>query len=178
MLELAFHPDRSDEVAIYRQLAEYLRGLIATGRLLPGEKLPATRELAASIGIGRNTANLAYQTLVDEDVLLAHVGQGTFVSSRGAALRAVPSVDGERRAFVWDGLFSRSARTPLPAGLFKPLPGNVRYEFRGGRVDEDALPKSELKRAYSHVIAEGFPAIANDFHPLGYTPLRQQIASL
>lgn len=174
MLELAFHPDRNGDRPIYRQLAEYLRELIATGRLLPGEKLPATRGLATSTGIGRNTANLAYQTLVDEGVLLAHVGQGTFVS--GAGLRTVALVHAPRRAFVWDGLFSRSARIPLLAGL-RPTPlGAVRFDFRGGRVDAEALPVRELQRAYRHLIAGGFPAIANDADPLGYAPLRQQIA--
>jgi len=34
-----------------------------------------------------------------------------------------------------------------------------------------------LQRAYRHVIAESFPSIANDQDPLGYAPLRQQIAS-
>ncbi len=174
MLELAFHPDRSGDTPIYRQLADYLRELIVTGRLAAGEKLPATRELAASIGMGRNTANLAYRTLVDEGVLLAHVGQGTFVS--GAALRTVASVMARRRAFVWDGLFSRSARTPLLAG-WRSLPiRSIRFDFRGGRVDAEALPARELQRAYRDVIGDSFPAIAGDADPLGYPPLREQIA--
>lgn len=174
VLELAFHPDRGGDIPIYRQLAEYLRELIVTGRLPAGEKLPATRELAASIGIGRNTANIAYQTLVDEGVLVAHVGQGTFVS--GAGPRSVASVKAQRRAFVWDGLFSRSARTPTLKGL-RPQPiGRIRFDFRGGRVDANALPARELQRAYRHVITDGFPAIARDTDPLGYRPLREQIA--
>ena len=85
MLDVAFQPDRSGPDPLYLQLAGYLRGLIAAGRLQPGEKLPATRELASALAIGRNTADRAYQTLVDDGVLFAHVGQGTFVSSRGAA---------------------------------------------------------------------------------------------
>jgi DNA-binding transcriptional MocR family regulator len=174
VLELAFHPDRSAETAIYRQLADYLRELILTGRLPAGEKLPATRELAASIAIGRNTANLAYQTLLDEGVLVAHVGQGTFVS--GSALRTVSSVTAQRRAFVWDGLFSRLARTPLLGGLRPPSVGNIHFDFRGGRVDAEALPGRELQRAYRRVLASSFSAIACDADSLGYAPLRELIA--
>ncbi len=159
---------------IYRQLAEYLRELIVTGRLPAGEKLPATRELAASIGIGRNTANLAYQTLIDEGVLLAHVGQGTFVS--GVAHGPVASVHPARRAFVWDGLFSRSARVPNLTGLRPQTETNVEFDFRGGRVDPEALPVRELQRAYRHVLGEDFPRLAGDLDPLGFAPLRDQIA--
>ena len=56
MLDVAFNPNRVANEPIYVQLANYLRGLIATGRLSPGEKIPATRELAFALGIGRNTA--------------------------------------------------------------------------------------------------------------------------
>jgi GntR family transcriptional regulator/MocR family aminotransferase len=178
MLELAFSPDRAAPTAIYRQLADYLRELISAGRLEAGEKLPATRELAASLRIGRNTANLAYQTLLDEGVLVAHVGQGTFVSSRSAARipRAAPQP--LRRAFAWEGLLSRSARAPIPDGLRPPRIPQIAFDFRGGRVDEAGLPTAELKRAYARAIGEGLSSIANDLHPLGYGPLREQIARL
>lgn len=73
MLDLAFTPERTHPAPIYLQLADYLRELIATGRLRPGEKLPATRELASGLGIGRNTASQAYQVLADDGVLLAQL---------------------------------------------------------------------------------------------------------
>jgi DNA-binding transcriptional regulator YhcF (GntR family) len=85
MLDVSLNFDRQGASPIYLQLADCLRGLIGNGRLDRGEKLPATRELASALGIGRNTAAQAYQILIDDGVLLSHVGQGTFVSSRNAA---------------------------------------------------------------------------------------------
>jgi DNA-binding transcriptional MocR family regulator len=59
VLEIAFHPDRTGEVALVHQLTQHLAGLIETGRLVAGCKLPATREAAAALGIGRNTVSAA-----------------------------------------------------------------------------------------------------------------------
>ena len=85
MLELAFRPDRRRQEPVYRQLAGYLRDLVAAGRLGEGQKLPATRELAAALGLSRNTVNQAYDALAAERLVTAHVGQGTFVSAAGRA---------------------------------------------------------------------------------------------
>jgi len=176
MLDVAFQPDRRGNEPIYVQVAEYLRGLIAADRLSPGEKLPATRELAGALGIGRNTAAQAYQALVDDGVLLAHVGQGTFVSSRDAARSPLARERETPRRFAWGGLFSRAAREPLPSGFSPAEGGDIRFDFRCGRIDLAALPRVELRRAYSKVIAESLDDVANIDHPFGYQRLREEIA--
>lgn len=178
MLDLAFQPDRDAGPPIYAQLADYLRGLIRTGRLSPGEKLPATRELARTLGIGRNTAAQAYQSLVDDGALLAHVGQGTFVSSRAAASSPFPAAPVAPRAFAWEGLFSRAARQPLPRGLAPPAESQIRFDFRPGRVDPSLLPRSQLRRAYRSVIGDTLDEVANLPHPQGLPRLRGEIARL
>ena len=177
MLDVAFHPDRIAPEPIYVQLADYLRGLISTGRLSPGEKIPATREIADALRISRNTAAQAYQLLIDDGALLAHVGQGTFVSSRGAARspRAIESPD-MPRAFSWESLYSRSAREGLSRMFVPEDESKIEFDFRCGRVDTEALPVSELRRAYSSVITQSLPSLANLKHPLGVVQLREQIA--
>ena len=66
MLELSFRPDRESPEPVYRQLEAFLRELIQTRRLPPGERLPASRELATSLGLGRNTVSQAYQALTED----------------------------------------------------------------------------------------------------------------
>src|SRR5262249_15436875 len=89
VLDLAFAADRAAGEPACRQPERSLHDLAAARRLAPGERLPASRALASSLGLSRNTVNQAYQSLVDQGLLHAHVGQGTFVSSRadGGAIR-------------------------------------------------------------------------------------------
>jgi DNA-binding transcriptional MocR family regulator len=174
MLDVAFQPDRFAAEPIYRQLAGYLRELVAAGRLVPGEKLPASRELALSLGLSRNTVNQAYQRLIDGNVVVSHVGQGTFVASRGAAASR-PEPAGCR--FAWEGLVARRTRAlEIPAPLLRPAPDPIRFEFRGGRVDPELLPLAELRRTYSRAISAHLPSLASSLDPFGWRPLRDEIA--
>jgi GntR family transcriptional regulator/MocR family aminotransferase len=176
VLEIAFQADRHSRQPLYRQLADYLRGLVAAGRIPAGERLPATRDLAATLVLSRNTVNQAYQSLVDDGVLVAHVGQGTFVTSRGAALKdrsPAPPV----RAFAWEGLVARSARSAaLPDAWRGETAGRAPFDFRAGRVDREALPVAELRRAYGGAIRQQLPRLANQLDPFGWKPLREQVA--
>ena len=67
---------------IYRQSLD----TVLDGRLHPGERLPATRELARRLDVSRNTVSLAYERLVAEGVFTSRVGAGTFVC-RGWSVR-------------------------------------------------------------------------------------------
>jgi len=176
VLEIAFQPDRSGREPVYRQLEGYLRELVESRRLAPGERLPASRELAASLGVSRNTVNQAYQALIEDGLLGSRVGQGTFVLRRpGPALR--PVADPGARGFAWAGLFSRrAAATALPAALGAhgraPDPP---FDFRGGQVDPGSLPRAELRRAFARAL-EPLDHLASFRDPRGWPPLREQIA--
>jgi DNA-binding transcriptional MocR family regulator len=66
-------------------LESALRGAIRAGRLRPGTRLPASRALAADLGIARNTVAEVYSQLVAEGWLTAQTGSGTSVAPRRAA---------------------------------------------------------------------------------------------
>ncbi|HSJ97494.1 MAG TPA: GntR family transcriptional regulator, partial [Myxococcota bacterium] len=87
MLDLPFRADPQSEAPLYRQLAEHLVELIDAGRLRPGDRLPASRELAAALGLSRNTVSRALDSLAAAGLLDAHVGRGTFVQPRAPRLR-------------------------------------------------------------------------------------------
>jgi GntR family transcriptional regulator/MocR family aminotransferase len=129
VLDLAFRPDRDRGEPLYRQLGSYLRGLIASERLPRGGKLPATRELATALGLSRNTVSQAYEELLAEGILTAHVGQGTFVAPQaGAPAPPVPvEAPARTRGFVWSGLFAHRARALA-------LPGGGRSLYPAGRT--------------------------------------------
>jgi len=180
VLDLPFRPDRSRPDPIFRQLEGYLRGLVEAGRLAPGTKLPATRELADSLGLSRSTVSQAYDTLVGDGSLTAHVGQGTFVAARattaaGVARSSHPAENG--RSFAWSGLFALRARAlGLPRGVTLPKGSPpVRFDFRGGQVATDALPVDEVRRAFARAIGRDLPALAGHQDPFGWLPLRREI---
>ena len=59
------------------QLYEQLRCGIAGGRLLPGDQLTPSRQLAAELGVSRHTVTTAYGRLTAEGYTLGHAGGAT-----------------------------------------------------------------------------------------------------
>lgn len=63
-----------------RSLYECLRAAILDGSLPAKTRLPASRELALELGLGRNTVTNAYDQLLAEGYLRALTGSGTYVA--------------------------------------------------------------------------------------------------
>ncbi len=115
-------------------LESALREAIRGGRLAPGTRLPASRQLAADLGLARNTVADAYAQLVAEGWLAARQGAGTWVARGGLAATAGrrPRRRSGARAPV-----RPPARHPGPvrvpaAGLAGRRPPGARGGARGG----------------------------------------------
>jgi GntR family transcriptional regulator / MocR family aminotransferase len=76
--------------ALYEQLARALKGAILDGRCVAGAPLPATRTLAQTLGVSRNTVLSAYELLCAEQLAVARGGSGTRVADVGARRRSTP----------------------------------------------------------------------------------------
>src|SRR6476619_7826037 len=63
------------------QIYAQLREAVLDGRLAGGDRLPATRGLAAGLSVSRGTVAAAYDRLVAEELLESRRGAGTFVAS-------------------------------------------------------------------------------------------------
>ena len=72
--------DKSAVMPLYEQLYEAYKKQILAGLLCPGTKLPATRRLAADLGIGRNTVDNAYQQLEMEGYVTAKPCSGYIIN--------------------------------------------------------------------------------------------------
>jgi DNA-binding transcriptional regulator YhcF (GntR family) len=73
--------NRSADVPLREQLITQVVLAILTREVLPGQRLPSTRELARRFGIHPNTASAAYRQLEQEGWLELRHGSGVFVSS-------------------------------------------------------------------------------------------------
>src|SRR5579863_4957039 len=83
---MEFTPNLSPDSAVplYRQLYEQIAQKIRSGALAPGERLPATRELAGLLGLNRTTVSAAYELLEAEGLIAGQVGRGSFVTGQPA----------------------------------------------------------------------------------------------
>lgn len=72
--------DPASALPLHEQLAGQLRGAIAGGDLEPGDRLPAAKELAASLDVNVHTLLRAIQALRDEGLLDVRRGRGTVVT--------------------------------------------------------------------------------------------------
>jgi GntR family transcriptional regulator len=70
------------DVPLHVQLADTLRTEILEGRLSPGERLPAERELAERFDASRTTVRLALSALKSQGLVGSGHGKGTFVQKR------------------------------------------------------------------------------------------------
>ncbi|GGF04886.1 GntR family transcriptional regulator [Mycetocola zhadangensis] len=61
------------------QIYQQLRGMILTGRLAPGERLPTVRQLARDLGVAPGTAARAYKQLEAESFVQTRARGGTTV---------------------------------------------------------------------------------------------------
>jgi GntR family transcriptional regulator/MocR family aminotransferase len=72
--------DRSSNLPLIQQVYRQIRDRISSGELKAGQRLPATRELAASLQVSRNVVLQAYDQLFAEGYIEGRQGSGTYVA--------------------------------------------------------------------------------------------------
>jgi len=166
--------ERARGTPFYRWLYEELRAAILSGHLRPGDRLPATRDLAAQYGISRPTIVTAFEQLRLEGYVEGKVGSGTYVSKTlPDELLQVPhakSVAGTRTRAIPLSAYARRLR-PLARSESRPA-----RAFRANQPALDAFPMGlwaqvaarRLRRVSARLLAGG--------EALGYRPLRQAVA--
>lgn len=157
--------DSASELPIYRQLADFIRACIERGSLKPGERLPATRELAAQLGLNRATVSAAYSLLEQSGLLQGHVGRGSFVSQT----RPEPQPEAAATMLDWEAILPAVEHEP-------PSPEPRLISFAASRPAPEAFPLTQFRRLSKEVIDS---AEAVDILQLGsaygYAPLRRYL---
>jgi len=163
--DLQFTSADSLQLQLYRQLQQR----IVSGRLTPGMRLPASRQLAESLSLSRNTVSLVIEQLKAEGYLESHVGKGVFVSQQLPPLVEAPAVDVDV--------------LPLPqlshyGELLDQLPkdkGPKQRPFAPGIPDISAFPMSAwariVRRQIDRAVLQAYDC------DQGYLPLRQALST-
>ena len=125
-----------------RQIYRGLRDAILGKRLKPDTRLPATRALAADLGVSRGTVVAAFEQLAAEGYLTARTGRGTVVASLpDQALRSDFGGQSPRR--MAEPAWSLRARKFGKAASSSP---SFPRCFRSGMPSLDDFPRREWSR--------------------------------
>ena len=116
------HLDFRDARSIYTQIADQFRKQIRAGILVPGEKLPSVRELAAELAINPNTIQRAYRELEAEGYIASVSGKGSFVCRIDSEIE--PEMEN-----LWRN-FSSAAEKLIESGV--TLEALIQYLKQGG----------------------------------------------
>ncbi|WP_425830386.1 PLP-dependent aminotransferase family protein [Streptomyces fractus] len=151
-LGIDLHLDTGGSGGVRRGLTDALREAVRGGRLAPGTRLPASRTLAADLGLARNTVADAYADLVAEGWLTARQGSGTRVAERPGR-----------------------APTPVPATNRVPFGGH-RYDLMPGRPDLASFPRAEWLKAARRALTTAPNEALGYGDPRGRPELRAALA--
>src|ERR1019366_8255351 len=143
MIPLHLQPE--SHVPLYIQLRDQLRALVHGGDLRPGDRIPASRELAVQLGVHRTTIANAYAELESEGLISGHVGRGTFICSEEGPKEILPpppaaAVNGGLR---WEALFADERGEAVLSRLTQAAPRGA-ISFLMARPASEFFPIEEL----------------------------------
>ncbi|MBX4905947.1 MULTISPECIES: PLP-dependent aminotransferase family protein [Rhizobium] len=159
---------------IGRQLAQALRSAIARGELRPGERLPSTRTLAASLKIARGTVVEVFDQLTAEGYLEARVGAGTRVAAALTdASPAIPPAPAEPAA---DDAIDLPAPAARLISIARALTSHPPVPFAISVPAAGIAPDDNWRRLGNRVRASKQAAPSGYQDPMGLLELRLAIA--
>ncbi|AIQ23670.1 GntR family transcriptional regulator [Paenibacillus sp. FSL E2-8871] len=78
-----------NNLPIYIQIMNYIKGEIVTGKLKPGDKILSVRELANELQINPNTVQRTFQELEREEIVETRRGMGRYVTSNEGTILTI-----------------------------------------------------------------------------------------
>lgn len=158
---------------LHARIQRAIRQLILDGALDVGRPLPASRALAKSLGVSRDTVESAYSQLHAEGFIERRVGSGSFVSERAQRLpgRSKARPTGANKDTLH---LSARGRAMFQSGgvrdFLKPRP------FAPGVPETRSLPLQVWERLERQVLKEYRSEALLHSPPQGMEPLRRAIA--
>lgn len=166
----------------YAQITRALCGLIQSGVLPPGTRVPPSRELARDLACSRNLVLLAYEQLILEGYLTSRGrGAGTFVSpDLPTADAAVEDASLAAAVLASEGVtLSRQGHritqvTERAVGVISQRTRTLDIDFVYGLSEPDPQLMTEMRAALKLTLRERLFEYAK---PAGDDILRQQLAA-
>lgn len=173
------------EGPLFRQLHRALRTAIVDGTVPAGTRLPATRALAAELGLSRTTVLLAYEQLAAEGYLDGRRGSGSFVldsvassPSREAPVRApttLAAASTPPRLAPFGGFLMDRRTRPIFSAYVSGRP-RLPHDFRYGAPAMHDFPVQVWQRCLGRRARRASAAYYDYGHPQGSATLRAALA--
>ncbi len=147
---------------LYRQIADQLRDLMASGEFKVGTRLPAERDLAAQLGVSRPSVREALIALEVEGMIEVRTGSGIYIKQSHAPRS--PRNDSDEIQADWGPLEVMSARLVVEAEVAALAAEHasktqIRAMHSALRKMQDEASRGEVPRwgdeAFHEAIAKG-----------------------
>lgn len=123
------------------KITAYISERISSGAWGPGHRLPTDRELAETFGVARNTVRRTLEQLERRQLIVRHVGRGSFVAGQGTeTAQASPDRHDSSPSDVME---LRLLLEPQMAELIV-----LRATARDVEALDECIAKSEAARSY------------------------------
>ncbi|GAA0414195.1 PLP-dependent aminotransferase family protein [Pseudomonas extremaustralis] len=168
------------QLDLHQRIQRALRALILDGALAPGLKLPATRVLAKSLGVARDTVENAYVQLHRDGFIVRREGSGSYVCEaigaelRGASRRRQAQAVKTSQAAPGAGL-SQRGRMILDSGGVNDQ--QVIKAFATGLPETRSFPTDVWERLQRQVMKDYRSSVLLHGDPQGSESLRKAIAT-
>src|SRR6202795_1327453 len=177
---LPLHLQPQSHVPLYVQLRDQLRALVHAGDLRPGDRIPASRELATMLGVHRTTVANAYAELESEGLIQGHVGRGTFIKGNGNGLKITPPappVLNGNGGIRWELLFADERGEEILSRLTANVPEDA-LSFVMARPAQEFFPIEELQTCVNAVLRREAADVLNLGPSAGYPPLKEALLEM
>jgi DNA-binding transcriptional MocR family regulator len=176
--QLQLRLEAGDARPLYVQLADQLVDAIENGRLRPGERLPAMRDLARQLGCALVTVSQAYDLLSARGRVVSRVGKGTFVAPPRPSTELGTGSPFARR---WEPDIGRFARAQRLEGVMEQLtratvPGAI--SLATGHPAPETFPLHDFARAFSRTLTDDPPESMQYRSSTGDADLCETLADL
>jgi len=175
MMPLQLQPE--SHIPLYIQIRDQLRALVHSGELRPGDRIPASRELALQLGVHRTTVANAYAELESEGLIRGHVGRGTYIQGVAEAPKPVTASGNGAGRVRWETLFA-DERGEETLNRLMPNVSADAISFVAARPPEDLFPLEEFRNCCNTVLKSDGRRILQLGSSDGYGPLRTTLQQL
>jgi 2-aminoadipate transaminase len=178
---LPVHLQPESHIPLYVQLRDQLRALVHSGDLRTGDRIPASRELAAYLGVHRTTVANAYAELESEGLIQGHVGRGTFICTpESKQFTPAPRMNGDGNGhgpLRWEALFADERGDDGLSRLMPTVPPGT-IAFTNASPSGEAFPVEEFRRCCNAVLRNEGRRILQIGSTDGYEPLKRALIGM